>query len=232
MYRFLTWAVGVIAAATVIGAIGYDLSTERIARAYAASAPVSVRPAGEISNDGVERLVVIPLLPVEAARTPIHTVSGGPLAEPSREEMGYAMRLVGAVPPPGDEVSAAAMVEIPPNIVRRLAGGIAWITVWARADRARPATTFAMSLSIDGGFKGWHRFPLVASSYESYGFGVPVPADAVGKAVRVLILPDTDGKGAAISVSHLIVDRVLKPGEPEPPTESSPAAAPAAPVVP
>lgn len=226
MYRFLTWAVGVIAAATVIGAIGYDLTTERVARAYAATAPAPVRPAGEISNDGVERLVVIPLLPVEAARTPIRTVSTGPTADPTREEMGSAMRLTGAVPPAVDDVSGAAAVDIPAHVIRKLAGGIAWITIWARADRDKPASTFAMALSVDGGFNGWHRFPLVASTYESYGFGVPVPADAAGKSLRVLILPDADNKGDAISVTHLIIDRVLKPGEPEPPTDTAPVAAP------
>lgn len=226
MYGFLTWAVGVIAAATVVGAIGYDLTTERVARAHAAATPAVVRPAGEISNDGVERLVVIPLLPVEASRTPIRIAAGGPVAEPMREEMGYAMRLTGAADKALDDPTGAATVEVPAHVVRRLAGGIAWITVWARSDREKPATSFAMSLSVDGQFAGWHRFPLVASTYESYGFGVPVPPDAAGKTLQVMILPDSEGKGAAISVSHLIIDRVLRPGEPEPATEAPPATVP------
>lgn len=226
MYRLLTWAVGVLALATVLGAIGYDLTTERIAQAHAAMAPAPSRPAGEISNEGVERLVVIPLQPGNDDRRPIRSADGGPGIERMREEMGSAVRLIAVRVSSDKSADGAAYVDIPPAVARKLTGGLARITLWTRADRKQPSTEFGMALSVDGSFSGWLRFPTGTATYESYSFVVPVPASAAGKPLRVLIAPDTKGGTGAISASHLIVDRILKPGEPEPSTEGAPVTPP------
>lgn len=220
MYRLLTWAVGVLALATVLGAIGYDLTTERIAQAHAAVTPSPTRPAGEISNEGVERLVVMPLQPGSDARRPIRSPEGGPLIERMREEMGAAVRLTATLRSSDAGPEGAAIVDIPPAIARKLTGGLARITLWTRADRKQPAPEFGIALSVDGSFPGWVRFPIGTATYESYSFVVPVPANAAGKPMRVLIAPDTKDGGGAISASHLIIDRILKPGEPEPSAEA------------
>ncbi|MFA5121331.1 hypothetical protein [Zavarzinia sp.] len=214
MYRFFTWAVGVLALATVLGAVGYDLSTEHVAAAHATTAgSASVRPAGEISNEGVERLLVIPLQPNDPGRRPVHANESGPAIVPVREELGAAVSLRGPAQVYSEGAASGAWVELPPEVVNRLAGGLARITVWARADRNSPSKEFAMALSIDGGFGGWVRFPLSAANYESYNFMAPVPESARGKTVRVLIAPDTSGGSHALSASHLIVDRILRPSE-------------------
>ncbi|PWR21189.1 hypothetical protein DKG74_14375 [Zavarzinia aquatilis] len=206
----------------MLGAIGYDLTTERIAQAHAAVAPAPSRPAGEVSNEGVERLVVIPLQPGNDARRPIRSSDGGPGIERMREEMGSAVRLIALAPSTDKGPEGAAYVDIPPAVARKLAGGLARITLWTRADRKQPSAEFGMALSVDGSFPGWLRFPTGPATYESYSFVVPVPASAAGKPLRVLIAPDTKGGNGAISASHMIVDRILKPGEPEPSTEGAP----------
>ncbi|MCW0183449.1 hypothetical protein [Zavarzinia sp.] len=228
MYRLLTWAVGVLALATVLGAIGYDLTTERIAQAHAAMAPSPTRPAGEISNEGVERLVVMPLQPGSDARRPIRSPDGGPTIERMREEMGAAVRLTASLRSTDQGPEGAAIIDIPPTIAHKLTGGLARITLWARADRKQPADEFGVALSVDGQFTGWVRFPVGTATYESYSFVVPVPPSAAGKPLQVLIAPDTKGSTGAISASHLIIDRILKPGEPEPPIDAPPVAEPPA----
>lgn len=217
MYRYLTWAVGILALVPVIGAIGYDLTTERLALAHAISAREEVvRPAGEVSNEGVERIVVIPLQPAAADRRPVQVNASGPVVEATRQEMGSAVHLQGAPQVFTESAAGSAWVELSPAVAGKLVGRTARITLWARADRQNPAREFAMALTIDGGPAAWTRFAINPTAYESYAFNVPVPAEAAGKVLRVMIMPDADQKGAAISASHLIVDRVLRPGEADP----------------
>ncbi|PWR18016.1 hypothetical protein [Zavarzinia compransoris] len=219
MYRYLTWAVGILALAPVVGAIGYDLTIERLALAHAVTArEETVRPAGEVSNEGVERIVVMPLQPAEADRRTVQVNASGPVVAATRQEMGSAVHLQGAPEVFTESAAGSAWVELSPAVAAKLAGRMARITLWARADRQNPSREFAMALTIDGGPAEWTRFTTNTVAYESYAFNVPVPADAAGRTLRVMIMPDMDQKGAAIAASHLIIDRVLRPGEADPAT--------------
>lgn len=230
MYRLLTWAVGVLALATVLGAIGYDMTMERIAQAHAAATvdqEAPARPAGEISNEGVERLVVIPLQPASDASRPLHDGPDGPVLERTRQELGSAVKLT-AVKPAGDGGTAgAAYVDVPAPVARALAGGLARITLWARADRDDPTDEFALALTEGERFSGWLRFAVGTVNYESFSFVLPIAADGGDKPLRVWIAPDSRSGHGALSASHVIIDRILKPGEPEPAPEAPAAPSPA-----
>lgn len=205
MYRFLTWAVGVLALTTVAGAIGYDLTTEHMAMAHAAPArSADARPLGADGNDQVDRLAVIALQPADAAPRVTVDGEGAPLVEVLHEEMGAALRLTA-------RGAGAVAVALPADIGQALAGENVRIVVWARADRQNPAKRFALALSVDERPASWTRFEAGQGDFESYSIIVPVPAGADAGRLRVMIEPDADGADGAITVSHVIVDRLLGP---------------------
>lgn len=216
MYRYLTWAVGVLALATVLGAIGYDMTAERMATAQAAEVRAAPEPATATVTAGrIERLSVLALQPADGD-TRVQLAPGSALALlPVHEEMGTAVRLTGTREARAADDSTdtdAAWIAVPPMIGAELTGKVARFTVWARSDRQKPARRFALALSVDGKAGQWTRFEAGEGDYESYTVIVPVPTGADASKLRVLIDPDVDGTGGAVSFSHLIVDRLQATG--------------------
>ncbi|MCF4167102.1 hypothetical protein L2U69_15730 [Zavarzinia compransoris] len=212
MYRFLTWAVGVLALATVLGAIGYDMTAERMATAQAAEVrAVPDRTAPAVTAGRIERLTVLPLQPAGGDTRVVLAPRTALALAPVQEEMGTAVRLTGtrqATVADDSTDTDAAWIAVPPAVGAELTGHIARFTVWARADRQNPARRFALALSVDGKAGQWTRFEAGSGNYESYTVIVPVPAGGDPAKLRVLIDPDVDGEGGAVSLSHLIVDRL------------------------